>query len=176
MVSKKRSKNLRQTTEASEALAEINRAMRAAFREQGSNVESVPLPRDVFAKIHAIIAHLADGETAGRRGPNAKRGDLLWRQNSDFLAYKAVYSTKLREIPRDLHPKGIVARVVRARQEARGRAKKRAERGMKPALESTYKTVARVFAKHYPDLPQTEDAVRDAYRRHRSRSVAQPRS
>ncbi len=171
-----RRRPLRQTREASDALAALNQAKRAAFEEQGSYLQSVPVSRELFDRIHAILAELANEETAGRRGPNAKRRDLLWRQNSDFLAWKAVCSTRFREIPRDVSPKGIVARVVRARQKARAQAANRKERGMKPDLESTYKTVARVFAEHYPDLPQTENAVRDAYRRHRARLPAQLRS
>jgi len=174
---------LHQSTVASEAFARLNSALGDAFREQQLAMKSVTIPLELALVIRRILEFLADEETAGRRGPNSRRRDLLWRKHTDYFAYVAVLATRLRDVPsmewrapygwsdpEEARVMEVITGVVTARQEARVRVRADRRRGKRVALESRYQTSARVFRTSFPGYPQTAESVREAYRRHRIRS------
>ena len=174
---------LHQSTVASEAFARLNSALGDAFREQQLAMKSVTIPLELALVIRRILEFLADEETAGRRGPNSRRRDLLWREHKDYFAYVAVLATRLRDVPpmewrapggwsdlEEARVMELIAGVVTARQEAHVRVRADRRRGKRVSLESRYQTPARVFRTSFPGYPQTAEAVREAYRRHRGRS------
>jgi len=167
---------LYQTTAASEALHELEKAEARAKQEHEGGVRAVSMTAAEFEKVHRFVAAAADQELVSPSGPNARRGQRLWRHELDDMLWSAVRAARRREDPgtptitfgRGTFELGSIPNAFwQTRQKAKEDATKHRERFGRSETETVYATVARVFQEEAPHRPMTENGVRDACRRAR---------